>query len=69
VSRTRTIIIGDETDPAFRSERSHKAGVAAHSTDSLIGRILRRAPELTPEQLDRLAALFADARTGQAERR
>jgi hypothetical protein len=45
-------------DPQVAHERATKAARASHSLDSYIKRIVARAPELTPEQRDRLATLL-----------
>lgn len=49
-------------DPEYRRARSRKAGAEAHSSDTLIRRLVERAPELTEDQRSKLAALLkADA--------
>lgn len=45
--------------PAQRTERARNAGHASQSTDTLINRLVARAPALTDEQRARLAALLA----------
>jgi hypothetical protein len=45
--------------PEQRKARAKKASEAAHSTDTLIRRIVDKAPELTEAQKARLAAIFA----------
>jgi hypothetical protein len=45
-------------DPQVAHDRASKAGRASHSLDSYVKRIVDRAPELTPEQRDRLAVLL-----------
>jgi hypothetical protein len=54
---------GKLADPQFRRDRAVKAGRASQSLDSYIGRIVDRAPELTPEQRDKLATLLRPGRT------
>jgi hypothetical protein len=49
---------GKLADPKFRRDRASKAGRASQSLDSYIGRIVDRAPELTPAQRDKLATLL-----------
>lgn len=44
--------------PEQRIERARNAGIASQSNDALIRRIVDRAPELTQDQLDTLAALL-----------
>ena len=45
-------------DPAYRRARAKKAAERRHSLDTYIKSIVDRAPELTPEQIDRLTALL-----------
>jgi hypothetical protein len=45
-------------DPAYRRARAKKAAQRRHSLDTYIKSIVERAPELTPEQLSRLAVLL-----------
>lgn len=49
---------GKLADPEWRRERARKAGLVAHNLDRYVERVVARAPELTPEQLDRLRGLF-----------
>lgn len=58
-------ITGSASDPEFRRERARLASQAAHSTDSLIDRLVRRAPRLTASQADRLRPLLASVDGGQ----
>lgn len=44
------------------TERGKKAAAARHSLDSYINSIVRRAPELTPEQLAKLRPLLVGAK-------
>jgi len=46
-------------DPQVAHERARKAALASHTTESLIKRIVDRAPELTDAQRARLAVLLA----------
>jgi hypothetical protein len=45
-------------DPEYRHKRARKAAAARHSLDTYIRSIVDRAPELTAEQRDRLAAIL-----------
>jgi hypothetical protein len=45
-------------DPAYRRARAKKAAQRRHSLDTYIRSIVDRAPELTAEQRDRLAAIL-----------
>ncbi|MEU2171186.1 hypothetical protein ACH47V_29580 [Micromonospora chersina] len=47
--------------PEQRRDRARKAGRAAHSLDAHIKAVVDRAPELNPEQVARLRAVFAPA--------
>lgn len=49
---------GKLADPRFRKERARKAGAASQTLDARIDSIVRRAPELTEAQKDRLRALL-----------
>jgi hypothetical protein len=51
-------ITGSITDPDFRHRRAKLAAEARASTDHDIKALVDRAPELTPEQRDRLATLL-----------
>lgn len=44
------------------TENKRKAARARHSLDTYINSIVRRAPELTAEQLDKLRPLLAGAK-------
>lgn len=46
--------------PAQLRARASKAAHASHSIDSLVRRIVDRAPELTPEQAAKLRTLFTE---------
>lgn len=48
---------GKNADPEFRRARARLASEAANSTDALIGRLARRAPEFTEAQRAELARL------------
>ena len=50
-------------DPAYRHARAKKAAERRHSLDTYIKSIVDRAPELTPEQRDRLAILLRPSGT------
>lgn len=52
---------GKLADPEARRERARKAARARHSLDTYIKQIVDRAPELTAEQRDRLAAILRGA--------
>lgn len=45
-------------DPEFRHERARKAAKARTSTDYYIDKLVRSAPPLTPEQVERIRALL-----------
>ncbi|WP_157442073.1 hypothetical protein [Actinoplanes awajinensis] len=45
--------------PEQLSDRGRKAAAARHSLDAYIDSIVRRAPELTPEQVEKLRPLLA----------
>jgi hypothetical protein len=47
--------------PEQRTENARKAAQARHSLDTYIQTIVDRAPELTKEQIDKLAPIFAEA--------
>lgn len=47
--------------PEQRRERARRAGKAAHSLDSYVRQVVDRAPELTPEQIDKLKTIFGSA--------
>jgi len=49
---------GTITDPEFRQKRARAGGYARNSIDTYIRSLVARAPELTPEQIDRLRALL-----------
>lgn len=46
---------GKLADPEFRQERARKAALASHSLDAHVRRLVESAPELSPEQRDRIA--------------
>jgi hypothetical protein len=54
-------------DPAYRRARAKKAAQRRHSLDTYIKSIVDRAPELTAEQRDRLAAILRTSRTPDGE--
>lgn len=54
------------SDPVWRTERARKAAAARHSLDTYVKHVVDRAPELSPEQRARLAAIFAPAADGRA---
>ncbi|HEY3516625.1 MAG TPA: hypothetical protein VGL98_06215 [Gammaproteobacteria bacterium] len=45
-------------DEQFRKDRAKKGAAARHSLDAYINSIVRRARELTPEQIDKLRPIF-----------
>lgn len=45
--------------PQQRTERARKAALARTSLDTYVNAVVAKAPELTPAQRDRLAAIFA----------
>lgn len=49
---------GKLADPAFRQNRARAAALKSHSLDSLVRRIVDRAPELSTEQRQQLAAVL-----------
>jgi hypothetical protein len=61
VPRTKTERIGPLSDPAVRRERARRAGLASHSLDCYVRKLVARAPELTNEQRDKLALLLRSA--------
>lgn len=42
-----------------RRERARKAGQKAQSLETYVKHVVNRAPELTPEQVESLRAIFA----------
>lgn len=52
---------GKLADPEWRKARAIKASRAAHSLDTHVRRVVERAPDLSPEQLDRLRAILRPA--------
>jgi hypothetical protein len=55
---SRDTSIGSLSDPAVRKERAHRGGASRTTVDYYVSKLVDRAPELTPEQRDRLAALL-----------
>lgn len=55
---------GATKDPEFRRERARKASRAAHSVETLVATLVRRAPELTENSRAQLRALLADSSGG-----
>jgi hypothetical protein len=53
--------------PARKREQTRAAALRRHSLDSYISSIVRRAPELTPAQVDRLRALLPPASEAQPD--
>lgn len=49
---------GVSNDPEYRRERARKAGKAGHTIDAHIAAVVRRAGELTPEQIDVLRSIL-----------
>jgi hypothetical protein len=58
---------GKLADPDWRRERARRAGQAAHSLDHYVRKVVDRAPELTPEQRDKLAAILRPANNRGAD--
>jgi hypothetical protein len=54
---------GKNADPEFTRARARKAVAARESTDNLVRKLIERAEQLTPEQLDKLAALLPGGRS------
>jgi hypothetical protein len=50
---------GKLADPEFRRKRASNASKAAHGLDARIAAIVRRAGDLTPEQIETLRGLLA----------
>jgi hypothetical protein len=50
-------------NPRVARERAALGGKASQTIDAYITRIVNRAPELTPEQRDRLAVVLRTGRT------
>lgn len=50
---------GKNADPDFRSARARKATAARHSAAAYVDAVVRRAPELTENDLAKLRALLA----------
>lgn len=46
----------------WRRERARKGAAARHSLDTYVNALVRRAPELTPEQIAKLRPILADGR-------
>jgi hypothetical protein len=58
---TPAAVTGSPSDPEFRRRRAAQGAAARHSLDAYINSIVRRAPELTPAQLDKLRGLLPPA--------
>lgn len=54
----RKYVLKNPASPEVRRERAQKARAAQLSIDHYVQKIVDRAPELTPEQCDRLRALL-----------
>jgi hypothetical protein len=52
---------GKNADPEFRHRRAKCGRAAQETTEHYIRKLVDRAPELTPEQRDRLAILLRSA--------
>lgn len=48
--------------PEWRRERARKGAAARHSLDTYVNAIVKRAPELTPEQVAKLRPILAEGR-------
>lgn len=46
-------------DPTWRQERARKASAKAHSVETLVATLVRRAPELSEAQRAELRSLLA----------
>ncbi len=55
---------GSSSDPEFRRARARLAVAASNSLDSRIRSIVRRAGELTPEQIETLRSLLPEPTGG-----
>lgn len=62
------VITGENSDPAFRRERSKVGAKARHSADAYIRAIVKRSSELTEDHKATLRALLADADGGVQSR-
>ena len=49
---------GKILDPEFTRERASKAAKAQHSLDAYVNRIVRDAPDLTPEHAEQLRSIL-----------
>ena len=58
---TRKYVLKNPASPEVRRERAQKARAAQLSVDHYVQKIVERAPELTPEHLDRLRTLLVPA--------
>lgn len=58
---------GDVNDPEFRRRRAAKAGRAGHTPRALIDAIVRRAGQLTDEDIARLRALLPEVKGGAGD--
>ncbi|MGW3022466.1 hypothetical protein [Streptomyces sp. NPDC001221] len=57
----RKYVLKNPASPEVRRERAQKARAAQLSIDHYVQKIVDRAPELTPEQMDRLRSLLRPA--------
>lgn len=48
--------------PEWRQERARKGAAARHSLETYVSAVVKRAPELTPEQVAKLRAALAEGR-------
>lgn len=55
---------GKLVDPEVRRQRAAEASRATHSVDTLIRALVRRAPQLTDEQIETLRPILANADGG-----
>lgn len=56
---------GATQNPEWRKERAKKASRAAHSVETLVATLVRRAPELNEGTRSQLRALLASTDGGQ----
>lgn len=56
---------GATKDPEWRKRRAINASRKAHSVETLVATLIRRAPELNEDIRSQLRALLADSNGGQ----
>lgn len=59
------VFTGSNQDPEFRRERARNASRKAHSVETLVATLVRRAPELNESTRSQLRALLASQDGGQ----